>query len=172
MPVGSFTSLVHRLSRIGNVATEITIADVDEDVRGELGVLGADTGRTLRQLDVSDLAERHRAAVRQRHQNVLGDRLRIRAQIARIADRDGVAFTAFHRGCDGFGAKRHRHHVLHVGDHQTVARQLVTIGEDFEVVAANNTLGIGAGGARDRFEDSFDLAGNLSPSPQGPYRSP
>ena len=94
-----------------------------------------------------------------RHQHVLGDRLRIGAQIARIADRDRVAFASLDRGGDRLGAKRRRDHVLHVGDHQTVARQLVAVGDDLEVVAADNALGVGAGGAGDGLERRFRPGG-------------
>ena len=163
VPVGSCTCLVHRLLRVGNVAAEITVADVDEDVGRELGVFGADASRALRELDIGDFAQRHRAAIWKRHQNVLCDGLRIGTQIARIADSDGVAFPALHRGGDWLGTERHRHHVLHVGDHQAVARQLVAVGKDFQIVATDDALGVGAGRAWDGFEDAFDLAERPSP---------
>ena len=54
--------LGHRLLRVGDVAAEVAVADVDEDVGGELGVLGADAGGALREPDVGDLAQGHRAA--------------------------------------------------------------------------------------------------------------
>ena len=69
--------------RLGDVAAEIAVADVDKDVDRELPVLGADRGRAARERDLGDLAERHRAAARHRHQHVAGDRLRIAAQVAR-----------------------------------------------------------------------------------------
>ena len=37
----------HRLLRGGNVTTKVAIANVNEDVGRELGVLGANTGGTL-----------------------------------------------------------------------------------------------------------------------------
>ena len=101
-----------------------------------------------RQLDGRDLAQRHRSAARHRHENVMRDRLGIAAQIARIADIDAVAFAALDRRGDGLAAERRRNRVLHVADHQAVARQRVAVGDDVEVVAADDAFGISAGRAR------------------------
>ena len=48
-----------------------------------------------------DLAQWHRPlAVWQCYQHVSGNGLRVGAQVARIADRDRVAFASFDGGCD------------------------------------------------------------------------
>jgi len=51
--------------------------------------------------------------------------------------------------------------ILHVGHHQAVARQSLTVGDDFEIEATNDPLSVSARRARNRFENGFDLAGNL-----------
>ena len=74
---------------------------------------------------------------------------------------DRVAFSPLDRRGDRFGTERHRHHVLHVGNHQAVARQPVPIGNDVEVVASEHPLGIGTRRTWNRFQNGLDLAGNL-----------
>ena len=61
----------------------------------------------------------------------------------------------------GSAAERHRDHVLHVADHQAVARELRAVGLDVEVVAADDALGVGAGGARHGSEHGLDLPREL-----------
>ena len=151
----------HRLLRVGDVAAEIAVAEIDVDVDGELGVLGADGGRPLRQAHLGDLAERHGAAVGDRDQHLGRDRLRIAAEVARIADADGVALAALDRGGHRLGAERHGDHVLHVADHQPIAGELRAVRIDVEVVAADHPLGVGAGRARHGAEDRLDLAREL-----------
>ncbi len=63
----------HRLLRLGDIAAEIAVAQIDEDIERELRVLGADARGALRQADLGHLAERHRAAARQRDQHFGGD---------------------------------------------------------------------------------------------------
>src|SRR5216684_8483281 len=83
----------------GDVAAKIPVADVHEDVDRELAVLGPDRRRTARQLDGGDLPQRDSPAARHGHQHVTRDRLRIAAQITRIAQIDAVTFAAIHGRC-------------------------------------------------------------------------
>src|SRR5262249_13200366 len=64
-------------------------------------------------------------------------------------------------GSDWFGPERHSHHILHVRDHQAVARQPVAIWQDFQIVTTDHAFGVSARGAGNRLEDHFDLAGDL-----------
>ena len=97
----------------------------------------------------------------QRDEHLGGDRLRVAAQFARIADAHRVALAAFDRRRHRFGAERGGDHVLHVGDHQAVARQLRAIGLDIEIIAADDAFGEGAGRARHRAHGRLDLARDL-----------
>src|SRR5205814_5550638 len=134
----------HRLLRLGDIAAEIAVTNVNEDVTRKLAVLGADRRRPLGEPDRGDFAQRHRAAVRQRHQHVAGDRLWAAAQIARIAHIDGVALAAFDRGGDRIAAERGRDHVLNVTDDETITGEAITVGNYIEIVAADDALSIGA----------------------------
>ena len=89
----------YRLLRVGDIAADIAVAKIDIDVGGELRILGADAGWPLREAHLGDLAERHRAAVRQgRDQHLAGDGLGVAAVVAGIADADGVALAALDGG--------------------------------------------------------------------------
>ena len=75
-----------RAARLGDIAAEIAAVHIDIDVGDELRVLGADASAV-------PASARHRATwpsgtmapLMRRHQHLRGDRLRIVAQIARIA---------------------------------------------------------------------------------------
>ena len=86
---------------------------------------------------------------------------RIAAVVARIADADGVALAALDGRGHRLGAERHGDHVLHVADHQPVARELRAVGIDVQVIAADGALGIGARGARHVADHRLDLARDL-----------
>ena len=77
--------LGHRLPRVGDVAAKVAVADVDVDVGGELwrSRCGCWSAPCV-ELDVGDLAQRHRAAVLGSDTRTsLRDGLRIGTQIAR-----------------------------------------------------------------------------------------
>src|SRR5262249_35329647 len=115
--------LGHRLLRVGDVTAEVAIANVDKDVGRKPRILCADAGCSLGQTNVGYLAERDGPdAPGQPDQHILGDRLWVRAQVARIADRDRITFAALDGRRDRLGAERDGHHVLHVRDHEAVAR--------------------------------------------------
>ena len=59
-----------------------------------------------------------------RDEHLIGNRLRIAAIVARIADADGVALAALDGRGHRLGAERHGDHVLHVADHEAVAGEL------------------------------------------------
>src|SRR5207244_6153419 len=99
-------------------------------------VLGPDRGRTTRQLDGGDLTQRDSPAAWQGHQYVSCDRLRIAAQIARIAQIDAVTLATFNGRGNGLAAEGGRDGVLHVADHKTVARERFPVGDDIQIVAA------------------------------------
>jgi hypothetical protein len=106
------------LSGLGDEAAEITAGDVDEDVDGELPVLCADRGCAAGELDLRNLAERHSPAAWHRHLHLGCDGLRVRAEVARVADVHAVAFTTLYGRGHDLAAKRRRDNVLHVADRQ------------------------------------------------------
>ena len=71
------------------------------------------------------------------------------------------ALPAFDRRGHGLAAERGRDDVLDVLDHDAVARQRLTVGRDVEVIAADPALGIGRRGPGNRFENLFNLLGEL-----------
>ena len=101
-------------------------------------------GRPARKLDPRDFAQRNGPAARQRDEHFFRDRLRIGAEIARIADVDAIALAPFDRRRDRLAAERGGDHLLDIADHQTVARERRAVGDDIEIIAANDALGIGA----------------------------
>ena len=133
---------LHRLLGIGDVATEIAVADVNVDIGGQLSVLGPDRGRATRRLDPGDLPERHRAAGRHRHQDVVANGLRIVPEVPRVAHVDAEAPAAFHGRSHRLAAERGGDDVLDVLDHDAVARERRTVRRDVEVIAADPTLRI------------------------------
>src|SRR5262249_55096874 len=114
---------LHRALCIGDVAAEVAVADVDIDVGRQLSVLSPDGCRPARWRDGSDLAERDGAAGRHRHQDVARDCLRIVTKIAGITHVHGEALSSFYGRRHALAAKRSRDRVLHVLDHDAVARQ-------------------------------------------------
>src|SRR5436189_118013 len=86
--------------------------------------------------------------------------LRRAAQVARITEVDAIALAALDRGGHRIAAKRGGNYVLHIADHQTVARKGVAVWRDVEVVAANNALRVGARRAGDGLHHLFDFARN------------
>jgi hypothetical protein len=95
----------HGSLRIGDVAAEIAVARIDEDVGCELRVLGPDRRRTLRQLHMRHLPERDRGAVGERHQHLTRNRVGIGTHVARISETDSVALAALDRRRHGLGAE-------------------------------------------------------------------
>src|SRR5229473_3187770 len=145
----------------GTKVFSLAVADIHENVDGELAVLGPDRGRAARQLDRGDLTKRDSPAAWQGHQHVSRDRLRIAAQIARIAQIDAIALTTLYGRGNGLAAEGGRDGILHITDHETVARERFPVGYDVQIIAADDTFSKGARGARNRLHDGFDLTGKL-----------
>src|SRR6267142_4481229 len=152
---------LHRLLRVGDVAAEIAVADIDIDVHGKLPVLGADRGRATRRRNLGDLPERHGTAGRHWDQDVIGDALRIVAEIPRVTHVDADALAAFHGGGHGLAAKRGADDVLDILNHDAIARERGTVRRHVEIVAAERTLSVSRRGSRDGLEDLLDLLGEL-----------
>ena len=121
----------HRFLRVGDIAANIAVAEIDEDIDRELCVLGADAGGTLGKVHLGDLTERHRAAVARRDQHLGRNRLRIAAVVARVTDADGVALAPLDRGGDGLAAERRRDRLLQIADREAVAGEARAVGCDF-----------------------------------------
>jgi hypothetical protein len=87
--------------------------------------------------------------------------LGVAAQIARIAQIDAVTLATFNGRRNRLAAEGRRDCVLHIADHETVARKRFPVGYDVQIIATNHPLGVGAGRARNRLHDGFDLTGEL-----------
>jgi hypothetical protein len=74
--------------------------------------------------------------------------LEVFAKITIVTKIDAVALEAFHRRRQGHASQRHFEHFLHVADGKAVARDLVAIDVEFDVVAAHHALGEYAGRTR------------------------
>ena len=147
--------------RLGDVAAEIAIADVDVDVGGQLPILGPDRCRPPGRSNLGDFSQRHCAAGRHGDQNVVGDGLRIFPQIARIAHVDAESLAALDRRSHGLAAEGGRDDVLDVLNHDAVACQSRAVGRHFEVIATDPALGIGRRRAGHGLQDLLDLLGEL-----------
>ena len=126
-----------------------------------MAVLRPDRRRTARELDRGNLAQWDRPPVRHRDQDVPGDRLRVAAQVARIAQVDAVTLAAFHGSGDRLSAECGRDRVLHVADHQTVACERLAIRNHIEIVASDHAFRVGARRPGHGLHDGFDLPRQL-----------
>ena len=155
---GQLDALRDRVLGVANVAAEVAPDRIDEDVDRELAILGPDRGGATLALDACDLAERQAGAGRRRDLDLARDRLRIGAQVARIADRHPVALAPFDRRRHGLAAHRHHDRILDVANGKPVAAECDPVRHDVEKIAADDALGIGTARARDGLQHRLDLA--------------
>jgi hypothetical protein len=87
-------------------------------------------------------------SARRRHEHA-PELIQIFAEVACVTDVDAVALAAFHGGRHVLAADRGHDDVLAVGNRQAVARELVAVEREVEVVAAGGALGQDAARAAD-----------------------
>ena len=96
--------------------------------------------------------------------------LEIFAKITIVTKIDAVALEAFHRGRQGHSSERHFEHFLNVTQGKPVARDLVAIDVELDVVAAHHALGEYAGRTRHLTDNSFDFSSDALELAQGRVR--
>ena len=152
---------LHGALRVGHVAAEVAVANVDVDVGRQLSVLRADRGWSPCGRHLGNFAQWHGAAGWHRHQDFVGDSLGIVPQVARISHVDREPLPPLDRRRHGLAAERRRDGVLNVLDHDAVARERGSVRRHFEIVAANAALRVGRRCSRHGFENLLDLLGEL-----------
>ena len=110
------------------------------------------------QLHGRNFTQRYCAATCGRYQHIARDSLRIGTKLTRIANADCIALAAFDRRRHSFGAERGPNHILHVGNRQSVATKLLTVGFDLKVIASDDPLGKRARCAGNRLDGGFNFA--------------
>ena len=129
--------------------------DVNPGIRNS--ALAFDSHRCADQFQCCDLAKWNLRASGSGNNDLL-ERLEIFAKITIVTKIDAIALEAFHRRCEGHASERHFEHFLHVANGKSVARDLVTIDVELDVVAAHHAFGEHAGRTWNLTDNSFDFS--------------
>src|SRR5437660_447940 len=84
--------------------------------------------------------------------SVSGDRLRIAAEIARVAQIDAVTLSTFYSRRNRLAAKGRRNGVLYVADHEAVAGKRFPVRCDVQIIASDDPFRVSARCARHRLD--------------------
>src|SRR5262249_15865825 len=121
--------------------------------------LALDSHRCADQFQCCDLAQWDLCASGRGNDDLL-ERLKIFAKISIVTKIDAVTLKALHRGRQRHATERHFEHFLHVANGKSVARDLVAINIEFDVVATHHAFAKNAGSPRHLAHHCFDLPGD------------
>ncbi len=154
---GEPETLLHPGTRLSHEGADVAPVDIHIDPAVEAGVLAAQHGGLVGEVDPRHIAQRNARPVGG-HQGQQGQGLGGVAIVLGIAQVDGVTLAplyglAYLHAADGGGQHR-----LHIGHVEAVAGGAHPIDIHLDVASAGDPLGIDRRETRHRLEDPFDIA--------------
>ena len=152
--------LVHRAHGHLHIGADIHAANINIYPGIWHRAFALDAHGTVHHLYRRQLTERNLRTRRRGHHNVFAQGPEIGTKIAVIAEIDGIALQAFHRGGQRHAAEGDGEHILHVSNRQAIAGDGVAIDFKLDEAPAHHAFGKGAAGAGNFAHHRLNLGTN------------
>src|SRR4030095_9932058 len=140
-----------------HVRADVDAFHIDVNPRIRNCSLAFNSHRCADQFQCCDLAQWNLRASGSGNNDLL-ECFEIFTKITIVTKIDAVALDAFHRRCEGHASERHFEHFLHVANGKSVARELVAIDVELDVVAADHAFAEYTGRTGHLTDNSFDFS--------------